>query len=240
MRLVWDKVTQRIYEAGVQKGVLFIKDSNGYHHGVPWNGLISVTETSKGGTEKPVYADNEKFIVMFSLEEYEAKIEAYTYPDEFDACAGIAYIGKGSKAAQQNKKPFGFSYVTLIGNDTQGIDYGYKIHIVYNASASFDKREFKVKEKKPEPVNFCWNITSVPQLINTEQRTSHIIIDSTKSDKLRLAALEDALYGSSIADSRIVMPWEVVDIMGEYVPPVEPVDPNQYISGLPFLDIKEF
>lgn len=240
MKLVWNAPSTRIYQTGLSKGVLYLKNRDGsYQHGVAWNGLVSVTESPKGAEANPFYANDSKYLNLYSVEEFEATVEAYTYPDEFMECNGDIWIMKGGYAAQQPRRSFGFCYRTIIGNDTLGELYGYKIHIIYNCKASTTEMAHQTQNESPEPLTFSWTISTIPVELD-ERKVSHIVIDSRKADPEKLKMLEDALYGSDISYPYLPSPSEIIAIMGHYTPP-EPDPEETYISGVfPLLDEKRF
>jgi len=213
-KLVWDKTGERFYETGIKKGVLYPQERDGtYPLGVAWNGLISVAENPTGAEVTSIYADNIKYLNLISAEEFGATIEAYTYPDEFAECDGSAEIAKGVMIGQQTRKPFGLSYVTTLGNDTDGNEYGYKIHIIYGALASPSGKEYTTINDTPEAITFTWEITTTPVDVPGYKPTSCITIDSTKVDPAKLAALEEILYGTENSDPRLPLPDEIIELM---------------------------
>lgn len=199
--LVWDAVGEKSYEMGVSKGVLYPQDANGnYPKGVVWNGLINVTDSPGGAETTDLYADNIKYATMRSTETFGATIEAYMAPDEFDACDGSAEPAPGVKLGQQNRQAFGFSYRTEIGNDTQSeSDDGYKLHLIYGATASPSEKSYGTISDSPEAINLSWEISSTPVAVPGYKSVSTITIDSRKADPDKLAALEAILYGKSTA-----------------------------------------
>jgi len=213
-KLVWDKTGERFYETGVKKGVLYPQERDGtYPLGVAWNGLISVAENPSGAETTSIYADDIKYLTLISAEEFGATIEAYTYPDEFAECDGSAEVAKGVMIGQQRRKPFGLSYVTTLGNDIDGNEYGYKIHIIYGALASPSGKEYSTINDSPEAITFTWEITTTPVDVPGYKPTSCITIDSTKVDPDKLAALEEILYGGENSDPRLPLPDEIIDLM---------------------------
>lgn len=202
--LVWDQVGTKLYETGTKKGVLYPQASDGsYPLGVAWNGLTSVSETPDGGDANDIYADDIKYLVLRGVESFGGTIEAYTYPDEFAECDGSATLITGVTVGQQPRKTFGFSYVTTIGNDVDMDAHGYKIHLIYGASASPSERTYETINDSPEPINFSWEFTTVPVNVTGFKPTACLIIDSTKfpadgsgNKNAKLQALEDALYGT--------------------------------------------
>lgn len=213
--LTWDGSGERLYETGVDRGVLYVMSTGGtYGTGVAWNGLTGVTESPSGAEETALYADNIKYVSLYSAEEFGATIEAYTYPDEFEACNGSAELVDGVTIGQQTRKTFGFSYRTLIGNDTDGQNHGYKIHLVYGATASPSEKAYATVNDSPEAVTFSWEITTTPVNVTGMSPTASITIDSTKADPECLAALEAKLYGSEPSGTpTLPLPDEVKTIM---------------------------
>lgn len=197
-RIVWGAPGKRFYEAGVDRGVLYV----GALPGVAWNGLTSVNVASTGGEATPYYLDGVKYLNVSSPEEFQATISAYTYPDEFAVCDGSVRVRSGLYLTQQRRKSFGFSYRTMIGND-QSAEHGYKIHLVYNALASPSDIDYSTQGESTNPGDFSWAITTRPPAISGYSRTSHVTIDSRDTDPVTLAALEDILYGTSVHDARL-------------------------------------
>lgn len=216
-KLVWDQTGKRFFETGVEKGVLFPYKNNAYGTGVAWNGLTGVSENPSGAESNALYADNIKYLDLVSTEEFGATIEAYTYPDEFMECDGSAEIADGVVIGQQKRIPFGFSYVTQIGNDSDGTDHGYKIHLVYNAKATPSSKDYATINDNPDAITFSWEITTTPVDVPGHKPTAHIVIDSTKVDAAKLATFEEALYGKdgeTGATSRLPLPNEVITMFG--------------------------
>lgn len=211
-KLVWDKVGERIYETGVRQGVLYPQDvtTGEYQAGVAWNGLTSVSESPSGGEPKPIYADDIKYLNLLSAEEFGATVEAYTYPDEFAACDGSIDVVPGVRVNQQKRQPFGLSYRTVIGNDLEGEDYGYKLHLVYNAMAAPTEKSYETINDSPEAITFSWEITTTPAEVTGYKPTAHLEIDSTKADKDALALLEALLYGDETEEASLPSPDEVI------------------------------
>ena len=198
--IVWDQVGERTYETGTKKGVLYQQAAGGtYPKGVPWNGLTSVSESPEGGDANDIYADDIKYLVLRGVENYGGTIEAYSYPPEFEECDGSAQLMAGVTIGQQPRKTFGFSYVSTLGNDTEMDNYGYKIHLIYGASASPSSRQYQTINESPEPINFSWEFKTVPVNVTGHKPAANMVIDSTKfttpAQKARLKALEDILYG---------------------------------------------
>lgn len=213
-KLVWDETGKRLYETGVSQGVLYPQSSGTYPNGVAWNGLTAVTESPSGAEATPLYADNIKYLNLFSAEEFGATIEAYTYPDEFMACDGSAQIAKGAYVGQQNRKQFGMCYKTLLGNDVDANDHGYKLHIIYGAMASPSEKAYATVNDSPEAITFSWEVTTTPVNVTGYEPTASIVIDSTKCDPTKLADLEEILYGSAEEEPRLPLPDEIVTVLG--------------------------
>lgn len=195
MKIKWDQAGEHFYETGVKNGVLYIPTSGVYSKGVAWNGLTAVTESPSGAEATALYADDIKYLSLYSTEEFGATIEAYTYPDEFAECDGSATLVKGVQIGQQARKPFGMCYKTTIGNDTDGNDHGYKLHIIYGAMASPSERAYATINDSPEAITFSWEVTTTPVSVTGAKPTASIVIDSTKVDATKLADLEKILYG---------------------------------------------
>lgn len=212
MRLEWNRVGERLFETGIERGVLYPQAGSG----VAWNGLISVNESVSGGEAKPFYIDGFKFANRSSPEEYAATISAFTYPREFAACDGSAYLGRGLHVTQQRRKSFGLSYRTKVGNDTLGENHGYKLHLVYNALAAPTSRDYRTVSADPEAATFDWNVTTRPVRLSGYRPSPHLIIDSTLSTPELMASLEDILYGSSSTSPRLPLPNEVVALFAEW------------------------
>ena len=213
-KLVFDAVGSRFFETGVKNGVLFVQGVNGeYENGVVWNGLTAVTESPSGAEATPLYADDMKYVVLYSTEEFGATIEAYTYPEEFEQCDGSAQLGAGITIGQQQRKSFGLVYKTVIGNDVQGQDLGYKIHIIYGAKAAPSEKAFATINDSPEAVTFSWEVSTVPVPVEGHKPTSTLVIDSTKVDAEKLAAIEAKLFGSESEESTLPLPNEIAEML---------------------------
>lgn len=217
-RLTWDVTGERLYETGVKQGVLYVQDSNGsYGAGVAWNGLTSVTESPSGAEATKIYADDTKYLNLYSAEEFGATIEAYTYPDEFAVCDGSATLVNGATIGQQGRQAFGLCYRTAVGNDVSGEDFGYKIHILYGCKASPSEKAYSTINDSPEAITFSWEVTTTPVNVTNMKPTACVVIDSTKftttAAKAALTALEDILYGSTASGSsagpRLPLPDEI-------------------------------
>lgn len=197
-KIEFDKSGERFYETGISEGVLYVQDEHGaYPKGVAWNGLINVTESPSGAEPTPLYADNIKYVQLMSTEEFGATIEAYTYPDEFEACDGSAELQPGITVGQQDRKTFGLCYKTLIGNDVKGNNLGYKIHLIYGAVAAPSEKAYQSINDSPEAITFSWEITATPVATKGFKPTSTVVIDSTKINPEKLVLLEEQLYGGS-------------------------------------------
>lgn len=215
--LVWDQVGERFYETGVSHGVLFVYDSatKTYGAGVAWNGLTNVSANPSGAEASPIYADDIKYLNLMSNEEFGATIEAYTYPDEFAECDGSAEIAKGVSVGQQKRKLFGFSYMTKIGNDVDGADHGYKIHLVYGCLAAPTEKAYGTINDSPEAITFSWELSTTPIEVTGKKPTAHIEIDSTKvNDETKMTALKTMLYGSTTAAAHLPTIAELLTIFG--------------------------
>lgn len=212
-KLTWDASGERLYETGVKQGVLYVMNSNSYGNGVAWNGLTAITESPSGAESTPLYADDIKYLDLRSTEEFGATIEAYTYPDEFAACDGSASLADGVSIGQQARKMFGLCYRTTVGNDTDGTDHGYKLHLIYGATASPSEKAYETINDSPEAITFSWEITTTPVSVTGFKPTASITIDSTKADPTCLAALEEKLYGGESTEPTLPLPDEVKTIM---------------------------
>jgi hypothetical protein len=213
--LTWHDEGQKFYETGVKKGVLYVKDGATYSKGVAWNGLTAVTESPSGAEASPFYADDTKYLNLMSAEEFGGTIEAYTYPDEFKACNGEADLADGVSIGQQTRKTFGFCYRTILGNDTNGEAYGYKLHIVYGAQASVSEKAYATVNDSPEPITFSWEFTTTPVAVEGFKPTAIVTIDSTKVDASDLATLEAKLYGSESEEPTLPLPAEIKTIFAK-------------------------
>lgn len=225
-RLLWDQIGQKLYETGCDRGVVYPYKNNAYQKGAAWNGLEKVTESPSGAEPTALYANNNKYLNLISKEDYSATIEAYTYPDEFAECDGSAEVATGVRVRQQQRIPFGFTYRTLIGNDTEGDDHGYVLHIVYGATAKPASKDHNTVNDSPEAASLSWECSTVPVDMGKNLRPSATIeIDSTKCDPDKLAALEDILYGkdavagtngeegTAATDARLPLPAEIWELM---------------------------
>lgn len=209
-KIMWDETGKRLYETGVRNGVLYPQNASGlYPRGVAWNGLIGVTESPSGAEPTAIYADDGKYLTLMSAEEFGATIEAYTYPDEFALCDGSAELTTGVTIGQQDRTPFGLVYRTSIGNDTNGTDHGYKLHLIYGALASPSEKSYQTVNDSPEAITFSWEVSTTPVQVPGKKPTASLTIDSTKVDAAKLEALELILFGSEEADARLPMPAEI-------------------------------
>lgn len=211
--LQWDQVGERLYETGVDHGVLYIPDNTGdYDTGFAWNGLTTVSESPTGAEPTPQYADNIKYLNLVSAEEFGATIEAYTYPDEFGQCDGTALPSPGIAIGQQSRKTFGFCYRTRVGNDVDDTDHGYKLHLIYGAKAAPSEKAYATINDSPEAISFSWEITTTPVEVPGHKPSACLTIDSTQVDPAALADLEDILFGDEANDPRLPLPSEVLDL----------------------------
>ena len=218
-KLVWDNTGERLYETGVQNGVLYPRNASGlYPKGVAWNGLISVTENPTGAESNKVYADNITYLNLISAEEFGATIEAYTYPDEFAACDGSGELATGVFVGQQTRQVFGLAYKSLVGNDVAGNDLGYKLHLIYGGNAAPSEKAYTTINDTPEAITFSWEVTTTPVKVTGFKPTASLTIDSTKVDTAKLTALETILFGSANADARLPLPDEVAAIFAASPP----------------------
>lgn len=233
--LTWDQVGERVYETGVDRGVLYLPDNTGvYSDGYAWNGLTGVTESPSGAESTPQYADNIKYLNLVSSEEFGATIEAFTYPDEFAQCDGTAAPSAGLYLGQQGRRSFGLAYRTRIGNDVDGADHGYKLHLIYGALAAPSERAYATINDSPEALTFSWELSTTavdvpgtnPLTSKPYKPTASITIDSTKVTAARLAQLEDALYGTASTSPRLPLPDEVISIVSTPLTVVTTVRPT--------------
>ena len=213
-KLTWDKTGERMFETGVNKGVLFVQSKLGvYGTGIAWNGLTAVTESPTGAEPNAQYADNIKYLNLMSAEEFGATIEAFTYPVEFEVCDGTATPIVGLSIGQQSRSAFGFAYQTRIGNDVQGSDLGYKIHLVYGCTASPSERSYATINDSPEAITFSWEVTTQPVEVAGYKPTATLVIDSTLVASADLIAFEKILYGDALVEARLPLPSEVFTLL---------------------------
>lgn len=221
-KLVWDKTGERLYETGVKQGVVYPQNAEGtYPKGAAWNGLTAVTESPSGAESTALYADDIKYLNLVSNEEFGGTIEAYTYPDEFAPCNGSVEAAPGVNLGQQPRKQFGLCYRTGLGNDTEGYDHGYKLHLVYGALAAPSESAYATVNDSPEAITFSWEFSTTPVSVKDYKPVAHLEIDSTKVDKEKLTALEEILYGKDPTtedagdgkDARLPLPDEVIELL---------------------------
>lgn len=213
--LVWDETGKKLFETGVSNVALYPQESTGvYGAGVAWNGVTNISESPSGAEATTLWANNGKYLNLYSVEEYASSIEAYTYPDEFAECDGSAEIAKGVSIGQQTRKSFGLAYKTLVGSDTDGNDHGYKLHLVYGCKAAPSERSHATVNDSPEALSFSWEISTTPVSVTGHKPTASVEIDSTKVDADKLAAFEKILFGSDAAAARLPLPDEVATLFG--------------------------
>ena len=205
-KLVWDAVGEKLYETGVSNGVLYVQSAGAYPAGVPWNGLISVTESPEGAEPEALWADNIKYVNLMSAETFGATIEAYTYPDEFNACDGSAALAAGVMVGQQARKPFGLVYKTRIGNDTEGDALGYKLHIIYGCTASPSEKGYQTVNDSPEAITFSWEVATTPVPVTGFRPSATLVLDSTQVSAANMKAVEDVLFGNETLTARLPLP----------------------------------
>lgn len=211
--LTWDQVGEKWFESGVDHGVLYLPDAAGvYNTGFAWNGLTTVTESPSGAEPNPQYADNIKYLNMISAEEFGGTIEAFTYPEEFGQCDGTALPAPGVAVGQQGRKMFGLSYRTKVGNDIDGLDAGYKIHMIWGAQAAPSEKAYATINDSPEAIAFSWEITTTPVPVTDYKPTALIVVDSTVVPALELTALEDLLYGKAATEAALPTPDAVITL----------------------------
>lgn len=214
-KLVWDQIGERFYETGVNQAALYVQEGGAYPKGVAWSGITAVTESPSGAEASPLYADNIKYLNLIGNEEFGATIEAYTYPEEFAQCDGSASLATGVTIGQQKRNSFGLAFKTLLGNDTDGTEHGYKLHMIYGATAAPSEKAYASVNESPEAITFSWEVTTIPVNVAGFKPTSIVTIDSTKADPTKLAALEAILYGSEDQEARLPLPDEIAQIMGD-------------------------
>lgn len=211
-KLQWDESGKHFYETGISKGVLYVYGTSAYGTGVAWNGLTSVSENPTGADATALYADNIKYLNLIAAEDFEGTIEAYTYPDEFKECNGEMILTSGMTIGQQNRKTFAFCYRTEYGNDTAGVDYGYKLHIVYGATASPSERSYETINDSPDAITFSWDFTTVPvavSAVSDVKATALVVLDSVTIGSAKMADIEDALYGSTNSSATLLLPDQI-------------------------------
>lgn len=214
--MVWDAMGQKFYETGVSKGGLYLQDETGaYPNGVAWNGLSSVAENPSGGEETKIYADNQKYLSLYSAEDFGATVECYTTPDEFDACDGKKTIAKGVTIRQQDRKTFGMTYQTILGNDTKKNEYGYKIHIIYGAVAKPSSKTHSSTNESPETSTMSYELSTTPVAVTGSKSTAYLEISSVDVGEAAMAAIEKVLYGDATTDPRLPLPDEIAQVITE-------------------------
>lgn len=239
MKLVWDKTSERLYETGTDRGVLFVQKSDGsYESGVAWNGLTSVTESPSGAEANDQYADNIKYLTLRSAEEFGGTIEAFMYPDEWGICDGSAEPVEGIVLGQQSRRPFGLSYRTILGNDTQYNDHGYKIHLVYNATASPSEKQYQTVNDSPEAISFSWEFSCTKIDVPGYKPVASLTIDSTRVDAEALKKFEDVLYGTNssgegtaASEPTLPSPAEVLEMFAKTSTPFDSSTKDTETSG---------
>lgn len=213
-KLVWDQSGKRLYETGVDYGVLYPIQTGGvYSKGVAWNGLTAVTESPSGADVNDIYADNMKYLGLVGAEKFGATVEAYTYPDEFAECDGSVELVKGATIGQQNRKVFGMVYRTVIGNDVDGNEHGYKLHLIYGATAAPSEKAYNTINEDPEAITFSWELSTTPVNVTGHKPTASLTIDSTKTDPTKLAELEKILFGDTETEPRLPLPDEIAQLL---------------------------
>lgn len=213
-KLVWDQSGKRLYETGVDHGVLYPIQTGGvYSKGVAWNGLTAVTESPSGADVNDIYADNMKYLGLVGAEKFGATVEAYTYPDEFAECDGSVELVKGATIGQQNRKVFGMVYRTVIGNDVDGNEHGYKLHLIYGATAAPSEKAYNTINEDPEAITFSWELSTTPVNVTGHKTTASLTIDSTKADPTKLAELEKILFGDTETEPRLPLPDEIAQLL---------------------------
>ena len=215
-RITWNDTGDRLYETGVRNCVLYVRDPDGsYNNGVAWNGITGITESPSGAESTPLWADDTKYLNLISAEEFGATVEAYTYPKEFEECDGTAELAPGVTIGQQNRKSFGLSYRTTLGNDVDSNEHGYKLHLIYGATAAPTDKAYATINDSPEAITFSWELTTIPVAVPDHKATASVTIDSTKADPDKMKALEDMLYGSDAKQARLPLPAEIAALMGK-------------------------
>lgn len=213
-RLIWDEVGQRFFETGVKNGVLYVQDNDGsYKNGVVWNGLTAVTESPSGAEETPLYADDVKYLTLRSAEEFGATVEAYTYPEEFEQCDGSASIAAGVTIGQQARRAFGLCYRTSVGNDIQGQNFSYKLHLIYGCTVAPSEKSYSTINDNPEAITFSWELSTVPVPVDGFSPTASLVIDASKVDEGKMQLLEDALFGNEENEAKLLLPNEIMDML---------------------------
>lgn len=224
-KLEWDKVGEHFYETGVDHAVLYLRDTSGkYTKGYAWSGVTSISESPSGAEASAQYADNQKYLTLISAEEFGMTIEAFTFPSEFDECNGEVEAAEGVRIGQQKRSTFGLSYRTKVGNDVDGQDKHYKLHLVYGCTASPSERAYATVNESPEAMTFSWEISTNPENVTGQKPTSLITIDSREADAEKLKQLETMLYGGDDAEPKLPSPDEVVTLFGAKATSLDPTD----------------
>ena len=223
-QIVWDKTSERLYRTGVDRVVLFPQTTGGkYGEGVGWNGVTKISESPDGGDTTTIYANNGVYLNLVAKENFKGSITAYTYPKEWEACDGSASVlssasgatpVKGLRVTGQTRTPFGLAYRTLIGNDTAGTEYGYEIHLVYNATAGVSSQDFQTVNDSPEALELSWDFSTLPVDVPGAKPSAHLVISSLTADPTKLKALETKLYGSESTAPALPTPAEVITTLG--------------------------
>ena len=213
-RLIWDEAGQRFFETGVKNGVLYVQDNDGtYKNGVVWNGLTAVTESPSGAEETPLYADDVKYLTLRSAEQFGATIEAYTYPEDFEQCDGSATIANGVTIGQQARRAFGLCYRTAVGNDIQGQEFSYKLHLLYGCTVAPSEKAYSTINDNPEAITFSWELSTVPVPVDGFKPTASLVIDASKVDEGKMQLLEDALFGDESNEAKLLLPNEIMEML---------------------------
>lgn len=210
-KLQWNTPGSRLYETGVDRGVLYV----GENPGVPWNGLTNVSEQPTGGSVRSYFIDGVNYLNLIGRETFQASLTAFFSPPEFDVCDGTVELAQGFSVTQQRRQPFGFSYRTRIGNDLQAADYGYKIHLIYNALAAPSQKSYDSMNSDPETSDLSWTIVAKPRKLLSAAPGAHFIIDSTTTSNVAMAMLEDILYGTDVSAPRLPTPEEIITLIQE-------------------------
>jgi hypothetical protein len=213
-RLIWDEVGQRFFETGVKNGVLYVQKNDGsYENGVVWNGLTAITESPSGAEETPLYADDVKYLTLRSAEEFGATIEAFTYPEEFEQCDGSAQIATGVTVGQQARKAFALCYRTAVGNDIQGQEFSYKLHIIYGCTVAPSEKSYSTINDNPEAITFSWELSTVPVPVDGFKPTASLVIDANKVEPGKLQLIENALFGDAENEATLLLPNQIMELM---------------------------
>lgn len=212
-KLVWDQSGERLYETGVSQCALYPMAAGAYPKGVAWNGITAITESPSGAEPTAMYADNIKYLDIVSTETYAATIEAYTYPDEFKSCNGESEIADGVVIGQQNRQKFGLCYKTILGNDTDGEDYGYELHLVYGGLAAPAEEAHNSVNESPEGMTMSWSVSTTPVEVPGKKPTATVTFNSVKVGEKVMKAIEDVVYGSTDKDARLPLPSELIELI---------------------------